>query len=239
MGAEPGPNPQPSSGPMAGTDFVRLQLYAVRALVARELQVTPLEAEKLILEYASRGHFRRCGFRGSYIDPRHWGASHPELGVHVHVDFTRSVVRHILLPATEALRYTTRLALDDALEPYKRSNVEMRKVCLARDDVLSMLRELVPPEWAQADKPLTSEREEKSKSISAPASKSASESQSPKKFTVKGWVSSAVKDYPRPRGEKDYAGYLLERAPQKWSKHSIQNALSELAPRKNPKRKKR
>ena len=150
-----------------------LQLYAVRALVARELRVTPLEAEELILEYASRGHFRRCGGSGSYIDPRHWGASHPELGVYVPVDFTRSVVRHISVPAAEATRYTLRLALDDHLEPYKRSNVEMREAHLARDDVLSMLRELgSPPEQAQAESSTSEEVEESaSKSISASAPK--------------------------------------------------------------------
>jgi hypothetical protein len=70
---------------------------------------------------------------------------------------------------------------------------------------------------------------QKSSSGSAPASKPVSGSQALDKLTVKGWVADAVKDHPRPRGEKDYAGYLLNYAPQKWSKHSIQNALSELA----------
>jgi hypothetical protein len=174
------------------TPVVWLQLYAVRALVARELQVTPLEAEELILEYASRGHFRRCGGKGSYIDQRHWGASHPELGVYVPVDFTRSVVRHISVLAADATRYTTRLALDDHLEPYKRSNVEMREAHLARDDVLSMLRELgSPPEQAQTESSTSEGTEESAaKSISAPAPKE--KSKSPKEETAdirpKDWL---------------------------------------------------
>jgi hypothetical protein len=59
-----------------------------------------------------------------------------------------------------------------------------------------------------------------------------------KKTTLKDWLPDAIKSFPRPRGEKDYAGYLLKRAPQKWSKHSIQNVLSELTSEKKSKRKK-
>jgi hypothetical protein len=227
---------------MAGTDDDNstsvdwLQLYAVRALVARELQITPLEAEELILEYASRGHFRRCGGSGSYIDPRHWGASHPELGVYIPVDFNRGVVRHICLPAADATRYTLRLALDDHLEPYMdRSNTEMREACLARDDVLSMLRELgVPPERAQADEPLTSEGAEESKSISAPEAKPesapASKPQLAKRVTLKNWLPDAVVRWPRDKvNADDYPKFLQLQAPQPWKKHSIQNELSILA----------
>jgi hypothetical protein len=62
--------------------------------------------------------------------------------------------------------------------------------------------------------------------------------QPPRKTTLKDWLPDAVKRLPRPRGEKDYAGYLLRHAPQPWSKHSIQNALSELtAPKKRESKK--
>jgi hypothetical protein len=59
-----------------------------------------------------------------------------------------------------------------------------------------------------------------------------------RKTGLKDWLPDAIKRLPRPRGEKDYAGYLLKHAPEPWSKHSIQNALSELAPQKKRKPKK-
>jgi hypothetical protein len=59
-----------------------------------------------------------------------------------------------------------------------------------------------------------------------------------RKTGLKDWLPDAIKRLPRPRGEKDYAGYLLQHAPEPWSKHSIQNALSELAPQKKRKPKK-
>jgi len=130
------------AGTSKDTSDDRLLLYAVRALVTRYCGDL-LEAERLIIQYANKGHFGRHAWSGGHIDPRRWGACHPELGFYIPVDFERSVVRHICLPAAQATSYTTRLALDDLLEPYMdRSNTEMREVCLARDDVLSMLREL-------------------------------------------------------------------------------------------------
>jgi hypothetical protein len=60
-----------------------------------------------------------------------------------------------------------------------------------------------------------------------------------RKTTLKDWLPDAVKRLPRPRGEKDYAGYLSRHAPQPWSKHSIQNTLSQLSVGKKSKPKKR
>jgi len=60
------------------------------------------------------------------------------------------------------------------------------------------------------------------------------------KATLKGWLPDAIKLFPRPKGEKDYAGYLLKHAdpPRQWKKHYVQNALSELATEKKRKPKK-
>jgi hypothetical protein len=130
-------------------------LYAVRALVARYCSDS-LEAERLIIAYANKWHFRRYKFSGGHIDPRHWGACHEELGFYIPVDFERSTVKHVHRPAAEASSYTTRLTLDDLLEPfYGPAYVEMREVRLARDDVLSMLRELslLPPASAEQPRP--------------------------------------------------------------------------------------
>ena len=117
-------------------------LYAVRALVARCCGLIP-EAERLILHYANKGHFKHFGGSGQVIDPRHWGACDEELGFYIPVDFERSTVKYVRLPAAQATSYTTRLRLDDHLEPfYGAAYAEMREASLARDQVFSMLREL-------------------------------------------------------------------------------------------------
>jgi hypothetical protein len=85
-----------------------------------------------------------------------------------------------------------------------------------------------PPQVPQPQAPQPKELESQNSPPKQPASK----------VTLKGWLPDAIKHFPRPRGEKDYAGYLLKRAPQPWSKHSIQNVLSELAPPKKRKPKK-
>jgi hypothetical protein len=59
-----------------------------------------------------------------------------------------------------------------------------------------------------------------------------------KRITLKGSLPDAVKLWPRPRDERDYAGYLQKRVLQQWSKHSIQTALSALAASKKRKPKK-
>jgi hypothetical protein len=107
------------------------------------------------------------------------------------------------------------------------------------DYVVRMVRRvgLLPAVKSQpaAGQPVVrAEPPEKSSSGSAPASKS----QIP---TVKDWTASAAENHPRPRGVKDYAGYLMEREPlpRSWSKHSIQNALSQLARGKKSRPKRR
>lgn len=48
------------------------------------------------------------------------------------------------------------------------------------------------------------------------------------KATAKSWLPQAVKDHPRPPGVEDYAGWLLQFAPKRWQKKTIQNALARL-----------
>jgi hypothetical protein len=227
---------------MAGTDRADstsdwLLLPDARDFAAQDTH-SEKSASKLIEDcLQGRGHGPLRRRYASAEGQRAWGEpdghndafyrANPERGVVVDFDYETSTVRRRTPP-----RYSRFAPNSDPVPTdWTLNHFQVHRGDL--EAILQAMRLRPRPSLPQADKPLTSEREEKSKSISAPASKSAS----PKKFTAKGWVSSAVKDYPRPRGEKDYAGYLLKHAPQKWSKHSIQNALSELA--KNPTRKKR
>ena len=125
-----------------------LLLYAALIFVARQCTAFPegdrlIEAARLIVEYANKGHFLRWKFDGAYIDPRHWGACHLEYGLYIPVDFYRNTVKYIRLPADQAEKYTTTLAQNDLLEPYQGPPYsEMSDVHIHRDDVVSMLREL-------------------------------------------------------------------------------------------------
>jgi hypothetical protein len=144
-----------------------LLLYAARAFVARHCQPQSLlEAERLIIEYANKEHFKRIAWDGDerIIEPRGWGTCNPELGVYVPVDFDRNTVKYIRTSAAEADWYSIRLAQDDLLKPYQGpSYQEMRNVRLARVELLSMLRELgllvsseqsaASESWAPRDEP--------------------------------------------------------------------------------------
>jgi len=218
---------------MAGTsddNSTYLLLYAIRALVARHCGFSP-EAERLTIQYANKGHFRRYKFSGGHIDPRHWGACHEELGFYIPVDFERNTVKYVRLPAPEATSYTTRLRLDDLLEPfYSPAYVEMREVRLARDDVLSMLRELgllssseqppasepSPPPLPSPSSPQTSEQEPEPQ---PPAGR----------VTLKWWLPGALRRWPHDTtdtGGLDYIEFLQSKAPKKWERRSFQNELS-------------
>src|SRR5262245_2208072 len=77
-----------------------LLLCDVRTLVAQYCK-SPCSAERLIMEYARKGHFKSYRFHdstgptergGPGISPTSWGAAYPKLGVCVAVDFANSTV---------------------------------------------------------------------------------------------------------------------------------------------------
>jgi hypothetical protein len=77
----------------ADDDF--LLLYEVRALVAQRTHSFP-EAERLITEFAQRGHFTKCSYRGDrYIPPGQWGVCVPKLGLLCPIDFDNSTVSYV------------------------------------------------------------------------------------------------------------------------------------------------
>ena len=132
---------------MAMTEVVWLLLREVRDLVAKYCGGSVPEAERLIIEYAQKGHFRACRFHGdrsaSLIQTRHWGAMHPELGLCIPVDFDNSTVTYM---RREPPSETTKLMMEDVHENLDQvlelppPVFQMRLVRLSRDQVFSMLR---------------------------------------------------------------------------------------------------
>jgi hypothetical protein len=130
---------------MAGTSdslstSEELLLVDVRALVAQACK-SRSEAERLIIEYANKGHFKRVRGTGGYIDPRHWGFCDPGLGFFIPVNFDTSTVEYVRLPADKATSYLLRQQMDELLQKdfYGPPHEAMRLVRLWRSEVLSML----------------------------------------------------------------------------------------------------
>jgi hypothetical protein len=129
---------------MAKEEVVWLFLREARDLVAKRCGESAPEAERLIIEYAQKGHFKRYRrHRDRSIPPRHWGAMHPEFGLYILVDFDNNTVMHVNAgPSSE----TTKLMMEDVNERLEKvvelppPVFQMRLVCLSRDEVLSMLR---------------------------------------------------------------------------------------------------
>jgi hypothetical protein len=72
-----------------------LLLRDVHALVVKHGK-PPLEAASLVIEYAQNDHFTECRWDGDRLIPlRHWGAWHPEIGLHIPVNFINSTVSYI------------------------------------------------------------------------------------------------------------------------------------------------
>jgi hypothetical protein len=121
-----------------------LLLREVRDLVAKYCGGSIPVAERLIIEYARKGHFRQCrGLGDRLIPPQHWGAMHLNLGFCVSVDFDNSTVTYVRVdPPSE----TTKLMMEDVYEHLEKvvglppPAFRMHLACLARDEVFSMLR---------------------------------------------------------------------------------------------------
>jgi len=167
----------------ADDDF--LLLYNVRALVAQRTH-SPPEAERLIIEHAQNGHFTECRYRGDrYIPPGQWGVCYRKFGLWIPVDFDNSTVSYVReAPPSETVKLVWEDVLE-ALEKLAREEREKEKkkkplrlrskngpisflppplfqmtlVCLARNEVLSMLRKaqlLGPSEQLPALEPSAS-----------------------------------------------------------------------------------
>jgi hypothetical protein len=129
---------------MAKTEVVWLFLREARDLVAKYCGGSIPEAERLIIEYAQKGHFKQYRGRGDRpIPPRDWGAEYPEHGLHIPVDFDNSTVTHVDVgPSSE----TAKLTMEDVNELLEKvvelppPVFQMRLARLDRDEVFSMLR---------------------------------------------------------------------------------------------------
>jgi hypothetical protein len=128
--------------PSTGDDDELLLLYDVRALTVQCCKSIPA-AERLIIRYARRGHFKRYAFTGGTgIDPRHWGALHPQFGFCVPVDFDNSTVMCI---REEPSSETVKLRLEEVKE-----NLEE----FAREELGSLHLRLKSAEQGQPDRNL-------------------------------------------------------------------------------------
>jgi hypothetical protein len=241
-----------------------LLLYAVRNLVARYCGSTA-EAERLIVAYARKGHFRtvrgNVGSGHKFIGPRSWGYCNPELGIYVPVDFNNSGVKYIRTLASEAELYSTRLATDELLEPFSGPPYsEMHQVRLARDEVLSMLRELglllpveapesVPEVALQAEEPTTTpvltEGPAKAAAVATPVPESIPRAKAPTPapteeatiptvvpVSTKRWVHQRMQEIPQPS-----ASEIKLTCPVEVSLKRIQNLMSDERRNAGPKHK--
>jgi hypothetical protein len=198
---------------------------------------------------------RRFGGRAIY-NPRDWQFwySDPEHGISCIFEY-----RHSSLRWSGPMMYPKAPSAEDKedeevwqVDPQDKAEYRLRGIKLRHETLLDFLRragwlplvqqsETAAEPAAELTQPQPEPVPESTPSEPAPASAPLSEQSEPQpaeNTTLKSWVPRALADHPPPKDTKDVAGYLMQFAPKRWKKHSIQNVLSGLSPEEKPKPKK-